>query len=76
MVRTQIQLEEDQSQQLRRLGVRSGKGLAAQVREAVGRHLAQRGAGVEPLDTALGKFRPRPATDLKPHDRAYADTLR
>jgi len=36
MVRTQIQLEEQQYQQLKSHGARTGKGLAEQVREAVG----------------------------------------
>jgi hypothetical protein len=76
MVRTQIQLEENQYQQLRSLGARSGKGLAEQVREAVGQYLAQQGSRVEPLESALGKFRPTAPKGLKPHDRDYADTLR
>lgn len=76
MVRAQIQLEEKQYRALRRLSARSGKGLAEQVREAVGRYLAQSDATVEPLDSVLGRFRPKPAADLKAHDRDYADTLR
>ena len=75
MVRTQIQLEEKQYEQLRSLGTRTGKGLAEQVREAVGQYLVQhRGGGT--LDEVLGKFRASSPKGLKPHDRDYADTLR
>lgn len=76
MIRTQIQLEERQYRQLRALGARSGKGLAEQVREAVGQYLLQQQARVEPLESVLGRFRPQAAKNLKPHDRDYVDTLR
>jgi hypothetical protein len=76
MVRTQIQLEETQYRQLRSLGTRSGKGLAEQVREAVGLYLTQQGSKVEPLASVLGRFRPVDGKALKPHDRDYVDTLR
>jgi hypothetical protein len=76
MIRTQIQLEEDQYRQLRSLGARSGKGLAEQVREAVGQYLRQQQGRADPLEAALGRFRAKGAKGLKPHDRAYVDTLR
>jgi hypothetical protein len=77
MVRTQIQLEEEQHRQLLVRGARDGLGLAEQVREAVHLYLAQRGATKPaPLSDALGKFRPRSSRGLKAHDRDYADTLR
>lgn len=76
MIRTQIQLEERQYRQLRSLGARAGKGLAEQVREAVGLYLAHQEGKAEPLETALGRFRPVSDRGLKPHDRDYADTLR
>ena len=76
MIRTQIQLEEQQYKQLRSLGARTGKGLARQVREAVGQYLVQQQRGGAALDEVLGKFRASPAKGLKPHDRDYADTLR
>jgi hypothetical protein len=76
MVRTQIQLEEQQYRQLRSLGARAGKGLAEQVREAVGQYLAQQQRGGAALDEVLGKFRAKTTKGLKPHDQAYADTLR
>ena len=76
MVRTQIQLEEQQYRQLRSLGARSGKGLAEQVREAVGQYLAQQQRGGTALDEVLGKFRASAPKGLKPHDQAYVDTLR
>ncbi len=76
MVRTQIQLEESQYRQLRLLGSRTGKGLAEQVREAVGHYLAQQQARSESLEAVLGRFRPAATSGLKPHDRDYAATLR
>lgn len=76
MVRTQIQLEEDQYRQLRARGARTGQGLAEQVREAVGQYLQQQQGRAEPLEAALGRFRAKAARGLKPHDRAYVDTLR
>jgi hypothetical protein len=77
MVRTQIQLQEEQHRQLLARGARNGLGLAEQVREAVQFYLAQRGVTKPaPLTDVLGKFRPRPPRGLKAHDRDYADTLR
>lgn len=76
MIRTQIQLDERQYRELKALGAQSGKGLAQQVREAVGVYLAQQGARSVPLETALGRFRPSVAKGLKPHDRDYVETLR
>lgn len=76
MVRTQIQLQEEQYRQLRSLGARTGKGLAEQVREAVGQYLAQQGGRTASLESALGRFRPVATKGLKPHDRDYTDTLR
>jgi hypothetical protein len=76
MVRTQIQLEETQYRQLRSLGRRSGKGLAEQVREAVGLYLATQGSKTEPLEAVLGRFLPSAGSAPKPHDRDYVDTLR
>jgi len=76
MVRTQIQLEEKQYWSLRARGARSGKGLAEQVREAVSQYLLQQDGRTEKLESVLGKFRPVPGKELKPHDRDYADTLR
>ncbi len=76
MVRTQIQLEEQQYRQLRALGARRGLGLAEQVREAVGLYLAQQEAKAAPLESVLGRFRPVADKSLKRHDRDYVDTLR
>jgi hypothetical protein len=77
MIRPQLQLEEQQYRRLRSLGGgRTGKGLAEQVREAVGRYLRQEEGGPVPLASVLGQFRPVRGEPLKPHARDYADTLR
>jgi hypothetical protein len=76
MIRAQIQLEEAQYRQLRSLGNQTGKGLAEQVREAVGLYLTRQRGRSEPLDSVLGKFRPAAGgREPKPHDRDYAATL-
>jgi hypothetical protein len=76
MIRTQIQLEEAQYRALRERGVRTGQGLAQQVREAVGLYLARQDRAADPLDSVAGRFSPRPLHGLKPHDRDYTETIR
>jgi len=79
MIRTQIQLEEQQHRQLRALGARDDKGLAQQVREAVALYLAgHRGRPLPSLDEIAGRFHKLPsaaAEELKPHDQWIADAI-
>jgi hypothetical protein len=78
MIRTQIQLEEEQYRQLRTIGAAETKGLAEQVREAVGLYLAKRRAALPSLDELNLGFQPLPpesANELKPHDRWLADAI-
>ena len=79
MIRTQIQLSEEQYNKLRAIGARDDKGLAEQVREAVGLYLsgAARRTGA-PLSDLAGKFHclpPSAMDELKPHDRWLADAI-
>jgi hypothetical protein len=80
MIRTQIQLSEEDYNKLRAIGARDDKGLAEQVREAVGLYLsgaARRTGGS--LDDLAGGFHQLPAAamdELKPHDRWLADSIR
>jgi hypothetical protein len=78
MIRTQIQLEDAQYQQLRRIGSAESKGLAEQVREAVGLYLTRRRANPPPLDDLVAGFRPLPvesSDEIKTHDRWLADAI-
>jgi hypothetical protein len=56
MIRTQIQLEEAQYRQLRSLGNQTGKGLAEQVREAVGLYLTRQRGRSEPHRLGAGEI--------------------
>lgn len=77
MIRTQVQLEEDQYKQLRAIGAREDKGLAEQVREAVALYLTRKKTKNLPsLESVLGKFTQAPIDDLKPHDRWYVESIR
>lgn len=76
MIRTQIQLEEEQYRRLRVLGAKSGLGLARQVREAVDLYLARHARVAEPLAEVAGRFPPLPTGCLKQHDRDYTDSIR
>ena len=79
MVRTQVQLEEKQYQQLRALGAREDKGLAQQVREAVALYLSgRRTRPLPPLDEIAGRFHRLPTgamKELKANDRWLADSI-
>jgi hypothetical protein len=78
MIRTQIQLEASQYQQLRKIGSAESKGLAEQVREAVGLYLSKRRTNLPALDELTLGFQPLPAessNELKPHDRWLADAI-
>lgn len=78
MIRTQIQLEEEQYRQLRKIGAAEDKGLAEQVREAVGLYLARRSHVYPALEELGPGFRPDspPAgQELKTHDQWLADAI-
>jgi hypothetical protein len=79
MIRTQIQLEEEQYRRLRAVGIRDDKGLAEQVREAVALYLVRRARTDLPaLEELAGRFRPlgsEAMDELKPHDRHLADAI-
>jgi len=79
MVRTQVQLEKNQYEQLRALGVRDDKGLAQQVREAVALYLAgRRVRSLPPLAEIAGRFHrlpPEEFGELKPHDQWLAEGI-
>ena len=78
MKRTQIQLETNQYDQLRKIGAVEDKGLAEQVREAVALYLAKRRTDLPRLNQLDIGFQPLPTgsvDELKPHDRWLADAI-
>jgi hypothetical protein len=79
MIKTQIQLKEDDYKKLREIGIREDKGLAEQVREAVSMYLARHSdSPLPPVSGLKGRFHrmPSPAIDeLKPHDRWFAESV-
>jgi predicted DNA-binding protein len=79
MVRTQIQLTEEQADRLRSLSARRGVSLAALIRESVDRTLADdsRAADWSRAHAVLGKYRDREgATDVSSrHDDYLADAV-
>jgi len=79
MRRMQVQLTDDQEQEVRRLASRSGRSVAAVIREAIDRYVlpAQRNETRRVMALA-GKYSDREgATDVaRNHDRYLADAIR
>lgn len=60
MVRTQVQLDEQQFRELKRLAAAKGVSMAAEIREALDNHLSGKGAGSVGVARAIrsvGRFR-------------------
>lgn len=75
MVKTQIQLEEWQYEAAKREARAQDRSLADFIREAVEMAL-RRKAAVGDLRSVAGKYRARDASDLKTHDRIWAEDAR
>jgi len=77
MIKTQIQLEEWQYDSLKRACRSSGRSMSDFIRESVSLLLnkAAQPSGL-PLEEIAGKYSPLPDTDLKAHDRDWADSIR
>ena len=77
MIRTQIQLKEEQYQALRKRSVEVHHSIAHQIREAVDRYLrAEARPRVNRLREVAGKYSPGEFAQSKPHDRQYARSIR
>ena len=77
MIKTQIQLEEDQYVRLKRLSRQEARSIADLVRQSVGLLLRQVDArSLPPLTELAGKYRPAAGVDLKPHDASWARAIR
>ena len=74
MVRTQIQLTEEDYQQLRRVAGQQGRSMADCIREGIGLFLIRCQSPREAVQN-LPTFRPLPLDDLKDHDRGWAESI-
>ncbi len=79
MIKTQIQLEEDQYQALKRASARDSRSMSEIIREALSVSL-MRARPRESIETVAGKYQPLSAegtaSGLKPHDAAWAESIR
>lgn len=75
MIRTQIQLPEAEYERLRAEAQRQGRSMADCIREGIGLYLASAGAARADLLALAGRFSPRDAADLKPHDAAWIGAI-
>ena len=71
MIRTQIQLPESDYERLREAARRQGRSMADCIREGIDLYLAGAGQRKTDLASLAGRFHPRDASDLKPHDQAW-----
>lgn len=70
MIRTQIQLPEDEFARLREAARRQHRSMADCIREGIGMYLTAAAAASADLSGLAGRFQPQSTDDLKPHDRA------
>lgn len=73
MIRTQIQLPEQDYERLREAARRQHRSLADCIREGIGLYLAAAAGAAADLTDVAGRFTPLPTDDLKPHDRAWIE---
>ncbi|MHB2018288.1 MAG: ribbon-helix-helix protein, CopG family [Candidatus Xenobia bacterium] len=74
MIRTQIQLPEDEYERLREAARRQGRSMADCIREAIGLFLRVEGRPEYDI-SSLPAFHPRGVEDLKEHDRWWIESL-
>lgn len=73
MIRTQIQLTDEQARALRRIAASRGVSMAALLREIVDAALAPRAAQLERASAAVGRFRSGVSHVSREHDRELED---
>jgi hypothetical protein len=76
MIRTQIQLPEDESRRLREVAARQHRSVADCIREGIGLFLTKAETRQQGFADVAGQFRPQPPDDLKPHDHWWGDSQR
>ena len=75
MIRTQIQLPEEQYEALKRQAADSEKSIAQQIREAISVYLERNRAPKRRVEEIAGKYQPQDLRDLKDHDRGIAEAI-
>lgn len=75
MIKTQIQLEEWQYEAVKKACAREARSLSDFIRESVALAL-RRGGTALPLSELAGKYEPTASGPLKPHDQAWAESIR
>ncbi len=75
MIRTQIQLPDNEYERLRELSARLRRSISDCIREGIRMFLSRTEAQADDLSDIAGKFRPLQAEDLKPHDRWYVEAV-
>ena len=76
MVKTQIQLEEWQYDAVKRASASNDRSMSDIIREGVLLYLAKTKRHGAPLAELAGKYRPKPVTGLKSHDREWVEAIR
>jgi hypothetical protein len=77
MIKTQVQLEDWQYRAAKEESARSSRSLSDLVREGLTSVLRKTSMRhTQSLEQLAGKYEPRPVDDLKPHDRAWVETIR
>lgn len=69
MIRTQIQLPEEQYEALKRQAADSDKSIAQHIPEAISVYLERNRAPKRRVEEVAGKYQPQDLRDLKDHDR-------
>lgn len=75
MVRTQVQLPNDEYEELRVVAARARRSIADCTREGVRLFLRSKKLETSRAKEVAGKFRPLSRAELKEHDRRFADAI-
>lgn len=75
MIRTQIQLPEEEYEELRKLAAQERRSMADCIREGIRMFLRSKRQRASSLADIAGAYRPRSVDDLKEHDRQLADAI-
>jgi hypothetical protein len=75
MIRTQVQLTEDDYDALRQVAAKQNRSLADCIREGIALFLTKAEDKQEDFADIAGKFRPLDQADLKPHDQWWSEAI-
>ncbi len=74
MIRTQVQLSEQDFEELRRTALRLGRSMADCIREGVAIFIRRSGSRSDDLAEVAGRFRPVPGEAIKNHDQWWVES--